>query len=164
MKTLLITLLFSFVTLAQNQTLTNYASATDVNDALNKAMAAISGTGTVNQIAYFTGTTSIGSLGTTTYPSLTELARVKGVTSSIQTQLNGKQSALVSGTNIKTINNQSLLGSGNIVIASDTSGLWQKIYNIVKAELISTTLIGTAATLDSMIIDFRKNNYLRVNK
>lgn len=31
---------------------------------------------------------------------------------------NGKQDALVSGTNIKTINNQSLLGSGNITIES----------------------------------------------
>lgn len=34
----------------------------------------------------------------------------------IQTQIDGKQDTLVSGTNIKTINNQSLLGSGNIDI------------------------------------------------
>ena len=36
--------------------------------------------------------------------------------SEVDTALNGKQPTLVSGTNIKTINNESLLGSGNIVI------------------------------------------------
>ena len=38
------------------------------------------------------------------------------VTSSDQTTWSGKQDALVSGTNIKTVNNNSLLGSGNIDI------------------------------------------------
>lgn len=37
-------------------------------------------------------------------------------TASTDTALSGKQATLVSGTNIKTINNQSLLGSGNIII------------------------------------------------
>lgn len=37
-------------------------------------------------------------------------------TSAMNTALAGKQDTLVSGTNIKTINNQSLLGSGNITI------------------------------------------------
>ena len=36
--------------------------------------------------------------------------------------LQGKQDTLVSGTNIKTINNQSLLGSGNITISGGGSG------------------------------------------
>jgi hypothetical protein len=54
----------------------------------------ISGTGTTNELAYFTASTTIASLSTATYPSLTELSYVKGVTSSIQTQLNGKQSTL----------------------------------------------------------------------
>lgn len=39
------------------------------------------------------------------------------ITSAKITEWNGKQDALVSGTNIKTINNQSLLGSGNITPA-----------------------------------------------
>lgn len=46
----------------------------------------------------------------------TELNYLDGVSSNIQTQLNSKQSTLVSGTNIKTINNNSLLGGGNISI------------------------------------------------
>jgi hypothetical protein len=53
----------------------------------------ISGSGTTNELAYFTASTTIASLTTATYPSLTELSYVKGVTSSIQTQLNGKQAA-----------------------------------------------------------------------
>ena len=52
----------------------------------------VTGTGTANEITYWTGTSTIGSLSTATYPSLTELSYVKGVTSAIQTQLNGKLS------------------------------------------------------------------------
>lgn len=39
-----------------------------------------------------------------------------------ESQLSGKQDALVSGTNIKTINNQSILGPGNIDIQGGGSG------------------------------------------
>ncbi len=41
-----------------------------------------------------------------------------GISASDITNWNGKQAALVSGTNIKTINNTSLLGSGNISIVN----------------------------------------------
>lgn len=51
----------------------------------------ISGSGTANEIAYFTAEKTIDNLPVATYPSLTELSYVKGVTSAIQTQINGKQ-------------------------------------------------------------------------
>jgi len=55
----------------------------------------ITGTGTNNEIAYFNSTGStISSLSVATYPNLTELSYVKGVTSAIQTQLDGKQPSL----------------------------------------------------------------------
>lgn len=59
----------------------------------------VTGTGTNNQIAFFNTTGStIGSLSTTTYPSLTELSYVKGVNSSIQAQINALvESASVGG-------------------------------------------------------------------
>jgi hypothetical protein len=41
----------------------------------------------------------------------------KAVSTATQTALNAKQDTLVSGTNIKTINNESILGSGNITIS-----------------------------------------------
>jgi hypothetical protein len=46
-----------------------------------------------------------------------------GVTSAIQTQIDGKQATLVSGTNIKTVNSTSLLGSGDIAISATPSGV-----------------------------------------
>lgn len=48
----------------------------------------------------------------------TELSYLDGVTSAVQTQLDGKQVTLVSGTNIKTVNGNSLLGSGNVTISA----------------------------------------------
>ena len=48
------------------------------------------------------------------------------VSGAVQTQINvsisGKQDTLISGTNIKTINNESLLGSGNITIQGGAGG------------------------------------------
>jgi hypothetical protein len=55
---------------------------------------AITGSGTANEIAYFTAARIIASLPVATYPSLTELSYVKGVTSAIQTQINGKQATI----------------------------------------------------------------------
>lgn len=46
-----------------------------------------------------------------------EIGHLDGVTSSIQTQLNGKQATLVSGSNIRTVGGTSLLGSGDIPIS-----------------------------------------------
>ncbi|MEI7668746.1 MAG: hypothetical protein WCJ33_01530, partial [Pseudomonadota bacterium] len=55
---------------------------------------ALSGSGTTNEIAYFTGAQTLSSLPVATYPSLTELSYVKSVSSAIQTQINGKQATL----------------------------------------------------------------------
>lgn len=47
----------------------------------------LTGTGTSNEIAYLPTASTIGSLTTATYPSLTELSYIKGVTSNVQTQI-----------------------------------------------------------------------------
>lgn len=47
---------------------------------------------------------------------MTEVGYLNGVTSAIQTQIDGKQATLVSGTNIKTINSTSLVGAGDVVV------------------------------------------------
>ena len=60
-------------------------------------------------------TTALVNLGFTS--TITELNYTDGVTSPIQTQLDNKQNTLISGTNIKTINGSSVLGSGDIVIS-----------------------------------------------
>lgn len=77
----------------------------------------ISGSGTTNEIAYFTGATAIASLSTATYPSLTELSYVKGVTSSIQTQLSTLGSKwTLSGSDIYR-NSQVTIGQTTIIAA-----------------------------------------------
>ena len=58
--------------------------------------------GTINEIAYFDSAASIASLAVATYPSLTELSYVKGVTSAIQTQL-GLKAPLASPTFTGTV-------------------------------------------------------------
>ena len=62
-----------------------------------------------------------------TLDTLNELATALGndpnFATTVATQIGQKQATLVSGTNIKTINNESLLGSGNISISSAESNV-----------------------------------------
>jgi hypothetical protein len=51
--------------------------------------------------------------------SSTEFGYLDGVTSAIQTQIDGKQATLVSGTNIKTINGATVLGAGDLTITGN---------------------------------------------
>lgn len=103
------------------------------------------GTGTANTIAYWDTTTSIASLATATYPSLTELSYVKGVTSSIQTQLNAKGTGNV--TKVGTpVDNQVGVWTGDGTIEG-TTGL---TYN------------GT--TLDITLGDIDLDNTVNTNK
>ena len=63
----------------------------------------------------------------------------KPVSTATQTALNAKQATLVSGTNIKTVNGNSLLGSGDVVISGGGGNDW------VYVKLVSAaTTTGTA--------------------
>jgi len=149
----------------------------------------VTGTGTNNELTYFNATGStVASLSTATYPNLTELSYVKGVTSAVQTQIGSKQDTLVSGTNIKTVNGITLLGSGDLDIhgytltvqaltsspadgatiyfgnlpkAPTTTANTSKIY-IRKAGTIKHAEIycfsGTAGTAENWSLYIRKNN------
>jgi len=75
---------------ATNIEVTTFATGNKMVYASGKQLGTLSGTD--DTIAYWSGGT-ISSLLTATYPSLTELSYVKGVTSSIQTQLNSKLSS-----------------------------------------------------------------------
>lgn len=66
-----------------------------------------------------------------------EFDYLNGLTDNIQTQFMGKQQTLVSGTNIKTVNSNSLLGSGDVAVqATLVSGTNIKTIN-------STSLLGS---------------------
>ena len=47
-----------------------------------------------------------------------ELGYLSGVTSAVQTQINSKQDELVSGTNIKTLDGNDILGAGNLELST----------------------------------------------
>jgi len=83
------------------------------------------GPGTINELAYFNTTTAVASLSTATYPSLTEISYVKGVTSSIQTQLNAKGVGTVTSVAMSvptglTISGSPITSSGTLAVALDT--------------------------------------------
>jgi len=120
-----------------------YLSSTDwttFNNKQNVLTNPVTGTGTNNQIAVFNSTGStITSLNTSTYPTLTELSYVKGVTSSIQTQLDSK-------------------GVGNMVLASaqtnsgaktflDTSLLLRNVANTFNGSFTNTNTADRIYTL-----------------
>lgn len=93
----------------------------------------------------------------------TELGYVSGVTSAIQTQIDSKQASLVSGTNIKTINSTSLLGSGNISVAP-ASGIDA---TAIGTGSVSNTEFGYLDGVTSAIqtqIDTKTNKLITANR
>lgn len=98
----------------------------------------ISGSGVANELAYFTAEKTIDNLAVATYPSLAELAYVKGVTSAIQTQLNGKQAT---GSYEVTTNKET-----SALDTSTTKYPCNKVVKVAvdaKAPLASPTFTGT---------------------
>ena len=76
--------------------------------------------------------------------------------------LNGKQEKLVSGTNIKTINGSSILGSGNVEI---NSGVWGNITGTLSNQTdLQTALNGKADTSDVTSIVMNSDYYEDANQ
>jgi hypothetical protein len=104
---------------AATTSVSGYLTSTDWNTFNNK------GSGTVTSV---TGTAPVVSSGGAT-PAISMAAATGSVngylTSTDWTTFNGKQAALVSGTNIKTVNGTTLLGSGDLSIPSAPT--WQSV-------------------------------------
>lgn len=86
----------------------------------------VSGTNikTVNNTSLLgSGNISVGGISSESDPVFTN-SPAYGITDTDIDNWDGKQDALVSGTNIKTINNESLLGSGNISISGGSQTTW----------------------------------------
>ena len=88
------------------------------------------------------------------------------VTSADKTAWNGKQDTLVSGTNIKTVNNQSLLGSGNIEIQGGMTPAQEETIATALNELYDGvgevsgdvgTLSGSVQTLSTTVSGIQTN-------
>lgn len=78
-------------------------------------------------------------------PTQTEVDNIASNVSALQTAMDGKQPTLVSGTNIKTINGNSILGEGNLVIeggAIDLSNYYTKTETDTKLDAKQNTLVS----------------------
>lgn len=71
-----------------------------------------------------------------------EIEKTIGDVAALQTDVEGKQDTLVSGTNIKTINGESVLGSGDIVISGGGSTDWNDITNKPTIPTLQTNAFG----------------------
>jgi hypothetical protein len=110
---------------------------------------------TTNTIASFDGNKNVVSLSTVTYPSLTELSYVKGVTSAIQTQLSAKQNTLtnpVTGTGVAS--HIAYWNSSSGIIADSGQLYWDATNNrlgigtitpAAPLEVYGTSTVGASA-------------------
>lgn len=168
---------------------TTYASTKAVVDGLatkqNTLTNPVTGTGTANEIAYLTGTSTIGSLTTATYPSLTELSYVKGLTSSAQTQFGTKltatiyksttDSTAVTGTTANTLATSQLITGGTFAsgnqllvtargIKTGTVGTCtMRIYVNTSSSLTGATLLGTVGptTAANLFFQIERNMFIK---
>ena len=80
-----------------------------------------------------------------TIPSQSEIDGIAANVSALETAMDGKQPTLVSGTNIKTINGNSILGEGNLVIEGgdvDLSNYYTKTETDTKLDTKQNTLVS----------------------
>lgn len=136
---------------ATNRGVLSSSDWTTFNGKQNALTNPVTGTGTNNEIAAFNSTGStITSLTTVTYPSLTELSYVKGITSSVQTQINTKQD--------RAANVQSITSAANVTPTSTNDLV------IITAQAAALNLVnptGTWTEGESLIIRIKDNGTAR---
>jgi len=108
-----------------NTTQPGFLTAQNWND-FNDKQGAITGAATTVTTSDLTADRAVisngsGKIAASTATS-TEVGYLSGVTSAIQTQLNSKQDTLVSGTTLRTVGGQTLLGTGDVGILGVTYG------------------------------------------
>lgn len=128
----------------------------------------IATSGVANIPAATTSKYGVTKLSTLTNSSSTTLAATASAVKSAYDLANGRQEKLVSGTNIKTINNTSILGSGNIAIdaniqAVDTQETLDDVNTNTYVKYVAQTLTDEqkAQVRENIgIVDNNHNNYI----
>ena len=132
-------------TTAQVDTLLSGKSDTTHNHTIDSLSNVVITTNSDNEVLAWDSTTSKWINQTASEAGLataTHTHTISDVTN-LQTTLDGKQATLVSGTNIKTINSQSILGSGDLAIAVGASAL----------DDLTDVVITTATTDDVLLFN-----------
>lgn len=111
----------------------------------------LDGSGTANELTYWVDSDTLGSLTTATYPSLTELSYVKGVTSAIQTQINAKFT-------LPSLTAGSVLFSDGSTISQDNSNFFWD--NTNKQLKIGSNSIVNGNSLNPIAIAKTSTSYL----
>lgn len=105
--------------LKEHQSLSAYSTTEQMNTAIENATSGKADSSAVTEAINTAMSVETGRTESTylkEHQSLTAYSTTEQVNTLIENAVSGKQDTLVSGTNIKTINNESLLGEGNITI------------------------------------------------
>jgi hypothetical protein len=115
---------------------------------------------TASTIASFDGSKKVKSLSTSTYPSLTELSYVKGLASSVQTQINNKvnsNTAITPATGTKiTYDAKGLVLSSTNATTTDIDVTIQTVTSsatvtpVVANDIVRITALATGVTIANM--------------
>ncbi len=103
-------------------------------------------------------------------PYLLRDSEARALIDTLQTAMNGKQDALVSGSNIKKVNGNSLLGSGNIDITAVAASDYNHTPDATVSGSVTVTfaansrcsaMLSTSSDLSiAFIVENRSDNYL----
>ena len=104
---------------------------------------------TASEIVITDASKNLASAAVATYPSLTELTYVKGVTSAIQTQLGTKQATITFGTNVQTALGVNIGSAGAPVLFDGAGG--------TPSSLTGTNITGTASGLTAGTVTTNAN-------
>lgn len=78
-----------------------------------------------------------------------EFQYLNGVTSAIQTQIAAKQDTLVSGTNIKTVNGSSILGSGDLTVSGGGGGAVDSVNGQTGTVVLTKSDVGLGSVVNA---------------
>ena len=111
----------------------------------------IATSGVANIPAASTSKYGVTKLSSSTSSTSTSLAATPSAVKSAYDLANGKQDKLVSGTNIKTINGQSILGSGDITINNDDGS---RLYYLGNSSPTRLTEFGDAKIIGDYEVEY----------
>ena len=123
----------------------------------------VTGTGTNNEIAAFNSTGStITSLSTTTYPSLTELSYVKGLTSAIQTQINALPRVVYTDYDAETTTSTSTTNTLTTFSLTISDANWP-LGGLLRLSGLMERTAGTGSVLMGVVVNGSTARYVSSN-